>query len=98
MLGTKRAGILKAMSLGTLVITADFRGNAPWAFGLLVKGRKDRDQLLSDHAGGPFLTSDDSAIAYERAATRRADIRQQTFGIPKRPSKSALIETRSTCW
>jgi hypothetical protein len=100
MLGMKRAVILEAMAFGTLLIIADSRGNAelvPSDFGLLVKGRKCRDQLISDLAEAPFLTSDDSALAYKRATTRRADIRRQTLGNPKRPSKSAPIEIRRTC-
>ena len=59
------------------MITANFRENAelvPSDFRLLVKGRKCRGQLISELAEAPFLTRDDSALAYERATTRRADI------------------------
>jgi glycosyltransferase involved in cell wall biosynthesis len=61
--------ILEAMSLGTLVITADFAANAelvPPDCGLVVKDRKDRDQLIRDLADALLVASNDSALVHER--------------------------------
>jgi glycosyltransferase involved in cell wall biosynthesis len=71
--------ILEAMSLGTLVITADFGANAelvPSDCGLVVKDRKDRDQLISDLAEALLVASDNCDSMHQRTAKCLNHIRQ----------------------